>query len=114
MKWDCLVAQSVKNLPAMQIQLEIKYIQKKFNLGSIPRLGQSLGEGNGNLSQYACLGNPLDRGAWWITLHGVTRVGHNLVTKQTTQTKKQTNKQNQKECVLQPKILPRPAKMSSV
>ena len=79
MKWDCLVAQSVKNLPAMQIQLEIKYIQKKFNLGSIPRLGQSLGEGNGNLSQYACLGNPLERVAWWITVQGVKRVGHNLV-----------------------------------
>ena len=31
-----------------------------------------LGEGNGNPLQYACLENPLDRGAWWATVHGVT------------------------------------------
>ena len=43
--------------------------------GSIP------GEGNGHPLQYSCLGNPLDRGAWWATAHGVTRVGHDLATK---------------------------------
>ena len=48
-------------------------------MGSIPRLGYSPGEGNGNPLQYSCLGNPLDREAWWITVQGVTRVGHNLV-----------------------------------
>ena len=36
-------------------------------------LGRSPGVGNGNLLQYSCLGNPLDRGAWWATVHGVTK-----------------------------------------
>ena len=35
-------------------------------------LGKSPGEGNGNLFQYSCLGNPTDREAWWATVHGVT------------------------------------------
>ena len=43
--------------------------------------GRSPGEGNGNLLQYSCLENPMHRGAWQATVHGVTRVGHNLVTK---------------------------------
>ena len=41
--------------------------------GSIPRLGRSPGEGNGNPLQYSCLKNPMDRGAWWATVHGVTK-----------------------------------------
>ena len=41
------------------------------DLGSIPRLGRSPGEGNGNPFQYSFLGNPMDRGAWWATVHGV-------------------------------------------
>ena len=41
--------------------------------GSIPRLGRSPGEGNGNLFQYSCLGNPMDRGSWWATVHGVAK-----------------------------------------
>ena len=49
--------------------------------GSIPGLGRSPGEGNGSPPQYACLGNPIDRRAWWTTVHGVKRVGHDLVTK---------------------------------
>ena len=40
---------------------------------SIPGSGRSPGEGNGNLLQYSCLGNPIDRGAWWATVHGVAR-----------------------------------------
>ena len=36
--------------------------------GSIPGLGRSPGEGNGNPLQYSCLGNPMDRGAWWATV----------------------------------------------
>ena len=44
--------------------------------------GRSPGEGNGNLLQYSCLGNPMDRGSWWAIVHGVARVGHNLATKQ--------------------------------
>ena len=47
--------------------------------GLIPGLGRSPGEGNGNLLQYSCLGNPMDRRAW-ATVNGVTRIGHDLVT----------------------------------
>ena len=50
--------------------------------GSIPGYGRSLGEGNSKLLQYSCLENPMDRGAWRATVHGVQRVGHDLVTKQ--------------------------------
>ena len=42
------------------------------DLGSIPGLGRSLGEGNGNPLQYSCLENSMDKGAWWATVHGVT------------------------------------------
>ena len=41
------------------------------DLGSIPGLGRSPGEGNGNPVQYSCLVNSMDRGAWWATDHGV-------------------------------------------
>ena len=41
--------------------------------GSIPRLGRTPGEGNGNPLQYSCLGNPMDRGAWWLIVHGVAK-----------------------------------------
>ena len=41
--------------------------------GSIPQLGRSPGEGNGNPLQYPCLENPMDRGAWWATAHGVSK-----------------------------------------
>ena len=43
------------------------------DVGCIPKSGRSTGEGNGNLLQYSCLGNPVDRGAWWATVHGVTK-----------------------------------------
>ena len=42
-------------------------------MGSIPGSGRSLGVGNGNPLQYSCLGNPMDRGAWRATVHGVTK-----------------------------------------
>ena len=51
------------------------------DLGSIPGSERSPGEGNGNPLQYSCLENPMDRGAWQATVHGVTRVKHNLATK---------------------------------
>ena len=41
------------------------------DLDSIPGSERSPGEGNGNPLQYSCLGNPMDRGAWWATVHGV-------------------------------------------
>ena len=56
------MAQQVKNLPA--------------NAGdtgdaiSILELGRSPAEGHGNPLQYSCLGNPMDRGAWWVTIYG--------------------------------------------
>ena len=46
------------------------------DVGSIPGMGRSLGGGNGNPLQYPCPENPVDRGAWRATFHGVTRVGH--------------------------------------
>ena len=49
--------------------------------GSIPGLGRSPGEGNGNPLHYSCLENPMDRGAWQVTVHGVTRIRHDLATK---------------------------------
>ena len=41
--------------------------------GSIPGLGRSPGEGNGNPLQYSYLGNPMDRGVWWTTVHGAAK-----------------------------------------
>ena len=41
--------------------------------GFIPRSGRSPGEGNGNSLQYPCLGNPMDRRAWWAIVHAVAR-----------------------------------------
>ena len=51
------------------------------DLGSIPGSGRSPGEGNGNPLQYFRLENPIDRGAWQATVHGITRVRHDLATK---------------------------------
>ena len=41
--------------------------------GSVPGSGRSPGEGNGNLLWYPCLGNPMERGAWRATVHGVAK-----------------------------------------
>ena len=43
------------------------------DLGLIPELGRSPGEGNGNPLQYPCLGNPMDRGAWGATVCGAAK-----------------------------------------
>ena len=43
------------------------------NLASIPGVGRSPGEGSGNSLQSSCLENPMDRGAWWATIYGVTK-----------------------------------------
>ena len=48
--------------------------------GSIPGSGRSPGEGNGYPLQYSYLENLMDGGAWWATVHGVARVGHDWVT----------------------------------
>ena len=52
----------IKNLPA-----------NAGNKGSIPGLGRSPGEGNGNPLQYSCLENPMDGGAWWAAVYGVSQ-----------------------------------------
>ena len=39
------------------------------DIGLVPGSGRSPGEGNGNPLQYSCLENPMDRGAWWATVH---------------------------------------------
>ena len=58
----------VKNLPAMQERKK-----KKGDAGSISGWGRSPGGGNGNRLKYSCLENPMDRGAWWATVHRVTK-----------------------------------------
>ena len=51
------------------------------NLCLISGSGRYPGEGNGNPLQYSCLENPMDRGAWQATVHGMTRVRHDLATR---------------------------------
>ena len=48
------------------------------DVGSIPASWRSPGEGNGNPLQYPYLGNPMDRGAWWDTVQGITSVRHDF------------------------------------
>ena len=59
------MAQGVKNLPEMQ--------ETQEDAGSIPGLGRSPGEGDGNPLQNSCLKNPKDRGAWWATVQRVAK-----------------------------------------
>ena len=51
-------------------------------MGSISGSGRSLGGGHSNPLQYSCLENPMDRGAWRATVHGIASVGHDLVLSQ--------------------------------
>ena len=57
------MSQWIKNLPSMQ--------ETQADASSIPGLGRSPGEGNGNPLQYSCLGNPMDRGARCAIAHRV-------------------------------------------
>ena len=43
------------------------------DVGSIPESGRFPGGGNGNPLQYSCLGNLMDRGTWWVIVHGVSK-----------------------------------------
>ena len=62
----CLLGGSVvKNLPSNAGDIR--------DVGSISGLERSLRGGNGNPLQYSCLENPMDKGAWWATDHGVTK-----------------------------------------
>ena len=60
--------------------------------------GRSLGGGNGYPLQYSCLENPMDRGAWWATAHGVTKVWDTTERLCTTQTWKTTSQLDQRNC----------------
>ena len=60
-RWASQVALMVKNLSATAEDLR--------DAGSIPGSGRSPGGGHGNRIQYSCLQNPMDRGAWWATVH---------------------------------------------
>ena len=62
----------IKNLPANG--------GGRGDTGSIPGSGRSPGGGNGNPLQHSCLENPMHRGDWWATAHGLHRVGHSEVT----------------------------------
>ena len=53
-----------------------EFAHHEGDLGSIPGLGRSPGEGDGYPLQYSCLENSIDKGAWWATVHGLQRVGH--------------------------------------
>ena len=63
--WASQAALMVKNPPANAGDLR--------DSGLIPGLGRSPGGGHGNPLQYSCLENPMDRGAWWATVHRVTK-----------------------------------------
>ena len=63
--WVSQVALVVKNPPANAGDTR--------DTGSIPGSGRSPGGGHGNPLQYSCLENPMDRGAWWATVHGLTK-----------------------------------------
>ena len=70
--WASLVAQTVKNLPAMRDSKESA--RNAGDLGSIPGSGRSPGEEKGYSLQFSCLENSMDRGGvWWATFHGVTK-----------------------------------------
>ena len=49
------------------------------DLGSVPGSGRSPGEGKGNPLQDSCLGSPMDRGAWWATVHGIAKSWMQLI-----------------------------------
>ena len=69
--------------------------------GSIPGLGRSPGEGTGNPLQYSCLENPMDRGAWWATVHGAA----NSWTRLSDSTHNEQNTQNVFIVFLLPKVI---------
>ena len=66
--------------PASQVVLVVKNLPANAedirDLGSIPGSRRSPGEGNGNPLQYSCLENPMDRGDWWDTVHGIAKSRH--------------------------------------
>ena len=70
--WASQVLLVVENLPANAGDIR--------DVGSILGSGRSYGGGHGNPLQYSCLENPMDRRAWWATVHGVTESNMTEVT----------------------------------
>ena len=64
---------SLKEEKVNKMQLVKNLLANAGDTDSIPGPGRSPGEGNGNPLQYSCLGNPMDRGAWWASIHGVAK-----------------------------------------
>ena len=74
--------------PLYQVALVVRKLPANAgdigDAGSIPGSGRSSGEGNGSLLQYSCLGNSMDRGAWWATVYGVAKSWTGLSTQHST------------------------------
>ena len=86
---NCFIIFNMVLLPLRMSNFMITYSKTQNqpanarDAGLIPGLGRPPGEGNGNPLQYSCLENPMDRGAWWATVHeGCKRVRHDLATRQ--------------------------------
>ena len=62
----------VKNPPTTAVDIR--------DVGPIPRSGRSHGGGHSNSLQHSCLENPMDRGAWWATVHGIAEFDRSEVT----------------------------------
>jgi len=70
----CSIAKMIDMIPGLPWWLSSKESSANArDTSSIPGSGKSPGEINGNPDQYSCLENPLDRGAWWATVHGDTK-----------------------------------------
>ena len=80
---ECIVATTThslkhlepkEGLPRWHTSKEYTYQCTKYRVAStVPGLGRSPRGGNGNPLQYSCLGNPMDKGAWWATVHRVAK-----------------------------------------
>ena len=86
MGWDDLFIENMK-WPIVQMGFPGGSVVKNTpasvgDTGLVLESGRSPEGGIGNPLQYSCLENPMNRGAWWATFHGVARVGHDLETKQ--------------------------------
>ena len=69
--WDYLILLECLGFPGGSV---IKNLPANVgDAGLIPGSGRSSGEGNGNLLQYSCLGNPMNRGFWWVTVCGIAK-----------------------------------------
>ena len=75
--WDEARSPHYPEAPASKVALGVKSLPADAgdvrDAGSIPESGRSPGGGHGNPSQYPCLGNPMDKGAWQTTVHGVAK-----------------------------------------